>query len=176
MDDETAEFGIDGGLPQLYFNAAGAMYAYAAMQLAALGVDVVTHSQLIGSPKIPEFGITAQQFPSASILDWRTGYGTAKYWVTKLLIDNFAPGDEFIAVKVRDRMWALTAWCVEVSRGAPRWRPCMNCRTVPYSHPNLSRTAFRSQIKPIPTPPAPAPEREAQKSTRGCLHPRSQGG
>lgn len=73
-DDETIDFDADGGLPPLFFNAAGAMYAYAAARLASLGVDVVTHSQLIGSPKMPSLGITAQQFPSASMLDWRTGH------------------------------------------------------------------------------------------------------
>ena len=102
-DDEiSGRFGIDGGLPLLYFHAAAAMYAYAAVQLAALGVDVVTHSQLIGSPARPEWGIDQQQFPSASILDWRTGHGTAKYWATKLLIEHVAPGDAMLEVRVSE--------------------------------------------------------------------------
>ena len=101
-NDEFDNFGLDGGLPPLFFNAAGAMYAYAAIRLAELGVDIVTHSQLIGSPARPEWGMHAQQFPSASMLDWRTGHGTAKYWVTKLLIEHFRKGDQLVTFKVKD--------------------------------------------------------------------------
>jgi len=54
---------------------------------------VLGHSQLAGSPEIPAWGIPAPQYPSVSLLSWRTGFGNARYWVLKLLIDHFAPGD-----------------------------------------------------------------------------------
>ena len=60
-------------------NAAGALYAYVFASLAPLGVEVLGQSQLAGSPKIPEWGIPLPQFPSVSLLDWRTGLGNARY-------------------------------------------------------------------------------------------------
>eukprot|EP00054_Salpingoeca_dolichothecata_P032975 m.266817 g.266817 ORF g.266817 m.266817 type:complete len:637 (+) comp31560_c0_seq1:162-2072(+) len=99
-DDNDPSFGIDGNLPNIYWNAAGAMYAYLFGNLALMGVDVLGHSQLAGSPKIPEWGIPLPQYPSVSLLDWRTGYGNARYWVLKLLLENFAPGDIFVNTTV----------------------------------------------------------------------------
>ena len=39
------------------------MYAYLYGRLVVLGVDVLGHSQLAGSPKIPEWGIPLPQYP-----------------------------------------------------------------------------------------------------------------
>lgn len=39
------------------------MYAYLFGNLVVLGVDVLGHSQLAGSPKIPEWGIPLPQYP-----------------------------------------------------------------------------------------------------------------
>mmetsp|Transcript_48329 Transcript_48329/g.114911 ORF Transcript_48329/g.114911 Transcript_48329/m.114911 type:complete len:183 (+) Transcript_48329:1-549(+) len=76
------------------------MYAYMFATLAPLGVEVLGQSQLAGSPKIPEWGIPLPQYPSVSLLDWRTGYGNARYWVLKLLIEEFAPGDQLVTAGV----------------------------------------------------------------------------
>jgi len=95
--DNDPKLGLDADLPDIYWNAAGAMYAYMFAVLAYLGVEVLGQSQLAGSPKIPEWGIPLPQYPSVSLLDWRTGYGNARYWVLKLLIEEFAPGDELVA-------------------------------------------------------------------------------
>eukprot|EP01012_Entosiphon_sulcatum_P062894 TRINITY_DN8958_c0_g1_i1.p1 TRINITY_DN8958_c0_g1~~TRINITY_DN8958_c0_g1_i1.p1 ORF type:complete len:631 (+),score=103.19 TRINITY_DN8958_c0_g1_i1:28-1920(+) len=95
-DDNNANLPIDADLPDLYWNAAGAMYAYLFARFAPLGVEVLGHSQLAGSPKIPDWGIPLPQYPSVSLLDWRSGYGNARYWALKILIDNFAPGDEIL--------------------------------------------------------------------------------
>jgi hypothetical protein len=68
------------GLPGLYWNAAGAMYAYLFGQFVVDGIDVLGHSQLAGSPEIPDWGIPLPQYPSVSLLSWKTGYGNARYW------------------------------------------------------------------------------------------------
>jgi len=70
-----------------YWNLSGAFYAYIFAQLARLGIDVVGESQLLGYPG---------QFPSVSLLDWNTGQPNARFWVLKLLHDNFALGDKFV--------------------------------------------------------------------------------
>ena len=42
----------------------------------------------------------ARADPSTSLLDWQTGEGTAKYWVTMLLIQSLRPGDTLFTVRV----------------------------------------------------------------------------
>lgn len=73
--------------PEVYWNAAGSMYAYLFINLAKQGIDVIGESQLVGYPS---------QFPSVSMMDWRTSKPNARYWVLKLLIDNFHPGDKLV--------------------------------------------------------------------------------
>lgn len=65
-----------------YWNLSGAMFAYLYAQLAHMGIDVLGESQLVGFPG---------QFPSVTMLDWNTGQPNARYWVLKLLRDNFEP-------------------------------------------------------------------------------------
>ena len=98
-DDNNPKRGLDADLPDIYWNAAGAAFAYVFASLAPLGVEVLGHSQLAGSPKIPEWGIPLPQYPSVSLLDWRTGLGNARYWVLKLLIEEFAPGDALVSTQ-----------------------------------------------------------------------------
>ena len=93
------------GFPAVYWNAAAAMYAYLFGTTAALGLDVLGESQLIGYPSIPfQRGppingpwTAPPQFPSVSLLSWggafgEPGDGTARYWALKLLVDNFYAG------------------------------------------------------------------------------------
>ena len=51
-------------------------------------VRVLGASQLMDAPG---------QEPSVTLLDWSTGAGTARFWVVKLLVDETAVGDEFVA-------------------------------------------------------------------------------
>jgi hypothetical protein len=74
-------------IPALYWNAAGALYAYLYIELAKQGIDVIGESQLVGYPS---------QFPSVSMMDWKDGKPNARYWVLKLIKDNFHPGDRMI--------------------------------------------------------------------------------
>ena len=79
--------------PHRYWNAAGALYAYLFIELSKLGVDVIGESQLVGYPS---------QFPSVSMIDYNNGKPNARYWVLKLIKDNFHPGDKLVANKAGD--------------------------------------------------------------------------
>jgi hypothetical protein len=76
-----------GPIPNTYWNLSGALYAYTYLGLAHLGIDIVGESQLVGYPT---------QYPSVSMINWQTGQPNARYWVLKLLKDNFGPGDKFV--------------------------------------------------------------------------------
>ncbi|HKU25312.1 MAG TPA: hypothetical protein VJQ54_07555 [Candidatus Sulfotelmatobacter sp.] len=76
-------------IPDAYWNLAAAMYAYLFGQLTELGIDVAGESQLVGFPT---------QFPSVSMVDWNNGKPNARFWVLKLLHDNFGPGDREVEV------------------------------------------------------------------------------
>jgi hypothetical protein len=75
-------------IPTLYWNAAGALYAYLYEELAQQGIDVIGESQLVGYPS---------QFPSVSMIDWKNSKPNARFWVLSLLKDNFHPGDQLVA-------------------------------------------------------------------------------
>jgi hypothetical protein len=74
-----------------YWNASGALFAYIFVEVAKLGVDIVSTSQLVGFPS---------QFPSVSMVDWKTGTPNARYQVLKLLHDHFGPGDRFVVTSL----------------------------------------------------------------------------
>lgn len=80
--------------PKLYWNLAAAMYAYLYIEEARMGIDVVGESQLVGYPT---------QFPSVSMMNYNTAEPNARYWVLKLLVDNFGPGDRMVESSARSR-------------------------------------------------------------------------
>jgi hypothetical protein len=73
--------------PAEYWNLAGALYADLFIELSRLQIDVIGESQLVGYPT---------QFPSVSMMDWVSNKPNARYWVLKLLKDNFHPGDKLV--------------------------------------------------------------------------------
>ena len=73
-----------------YWNLAGALYAYLYGELAKIGIDVAGESQLVGFPT---------QYPSVSMVDWNNGSPNARFWVLKLLHDNFVAGDKLVEVE-----------------------------------------------------------------------------
>lgn len=79
--------GSDSGddIPAGYWNLSGAMYAYIFLELTKMGIDVAGESQLVGYPS---------QFPDVSMMDWKNGNPNARYWILKLIIDNFNRGDK----------------------------------------------------------------------------------
>jgi hypothetical protein len=78
---------VEKPIPNSYWHLTGAMYAYIFGELSELGIDVAGESQLVGYPT---------QFPSVSIVDWETGKPNARFWVLRLLKDNFGPGDKIV--------------------------------------------------------------------------------
>lgn len=73
-----------------YWNLAGAMYAYLFGEMTKIGIDVAGESQLVGFPT---------QFPSVSMVDWNNGKPNARFWVLKLLHDNFGAGDKLVEIQ-----------------------------------------------------------------------------
>ncbi len=76
---------VEKPIPDAYWNLAGAMYAHLYVEVAKLGIDVAGESQLVGYPS---------QFPSVTMVDWKNGHPNARFWVLKLLKDNFGAGDQ----------------------------------------------------------------------------------
>ena len=74
-------------IPDSYWNLCGAVYGALYGELARFGIDVAGESQMVGYPS---------QFPGVSMVDWNTGQPNARYWVLKLLHDNFGPGDKLV--------------------------------------------------------------------------------
>jgi hypothetical protein len=74
-------------IPDDYWNLSGAMYAHMYLELTKIGIDVAGESQLVGYPS---------QFPDVSMINWKNGNPNARYWVLKLLIGNFGPGDKLV--------------------------------------------------------------------------------
>ena len=74
-------------IPARYWNAAGALYAYLYIALARQGIEVVGESQLVGYPT---------QFPSVTMMDWKTSKPNARYWVLELIHDRFHRGDTLV--------------------------------------------------------------------------------
>jgi hypothetical protein len=77
--------------PPEYWNLAGSLYAYLYMQLSRLQIDIVGESQLVGYPT---------QFPSVSMMNWVDNKPNARFWVLKLIKDNFHPGDKLVETKL----------------------------------------------------------------------------
>ncbi len=77
--------------PEHYWNLAGALYANLYIELARMGIDVVGESQLVGY---------RSQFPSVSMINYETGEPNARFWVLKLIHDNYGPGDRLVAASI----------------------------------------------------------------------------
>ena len=73
----------DAVIPDDYWNLSGALFAYVYLGLVRLQIDVIGESQLMGYPT---------QYPSVSMINWKTGKPNARYWVLKLIHDQFRPG------------------------------------------------------------------------------------
>ncbi|HUV71292.1 MAG TPA: hypothetical protein VMW15_16665 [Terracidiphilus sp.] len=79
--------GDDVPPPARYWNLAGSLYAYLYIELSKIQIDLIGMSQMVGYPT---------QFPSVSMMDWRTNQPNARYWVLKLIKDSFHPGDRLV--------------------------------------------------------------------------------
>ena len=77
--------------PKAYWNLAGALYAHLFIELSRLQIDVIGESQLVGYPT---------QFPSVSMMNWKNDKPNARFWVLKLIHDNFHEGDTLVETKL----------------------------------------------------------------------------
>jgi hypothetical protein len=77
----------DSIIPDDYWNLSGALYAYVYLGLVRMGIDLIGESQLVGYPT---------QFPSVSMINWKTGRPNARYWVLKIIHDHLGPGDALV--------------------------------------------------------------------------------
>jgi hypothetical protein len=91
-------------LPDLWWSAAAAYWAYLYSELAMLQIDVASMSQLVGG--MPRQCVTpngaacishherdcrcsGSNYPSVTMLSWKTGQPTARWFVLKMLVDAF---------------------------------------------------------------------------------------
>jgi hypothetical protein len=74
-------------IPPLYWNASSALYAYLFIGLSKQGIDIIGESQLNGYPS---------QFRSVTLIDWENGKPNARFWVLKIIKDNFHSGDRLV--------------------------------------------------------------------------------
>lgn len=86
--------GAATGIPDIYWNLSGALYAHVYLETMKLGIDIVGESQLVGYPS---------QFPSVSMIDCSTGRPNARYWVLKLIHDHLGPGDKLVQTRLGGR-------------------------------------------------------------------------
>ena len=98
-------------IPNSYWNLSGSVYAYIFAELTRLGIDVAGESQLVGYPT---------QYPSVSMVDWSNGKPNARFWVLKLLKDNFAPGDKLVEIAPESSGPYLTTLAVVTPNGKRR--------------------------------------------------------
>lgn len=91
----------------VYWNAAGAMYAYLYAELSKLGIENIGESQLVGYPT---------QFPSVSMVNWETGKPNARFRVLELLKHNFGPGNTLVSTRVAGRGVAAQAYRTATGR------------------------------------------------------------
>lgn len=91
--------------PTLWWNACSAGFVYTYIQLSLLEIEVVGFSQWIGNPNLtaPSEGVLPPQFQSISMLDWRTGYGTPKFYVSQMIAQYLQVGvDVLVCTTVSD--------------------------------------------------------------------------
>lgn len=79
--------GDDVPPPAAYWNLCGALYADLFIELSKMHIDLIGMSQMIGYPT---------QFPSVSMMDWRTNEPNARFWVLKLIKDSLHSGDQLV--------------------------------------------------------------------------------
>lgn len=83
-----------GVIPDSYWNLSGAMYAYIFLELTKIGIEVAGESQLVGFPT---------QFPDVTMINWKNSKPNSRFWILKLLKDNFGPGDQLVATRINTR-------------------------------------------------------------------------
>ena len=76
--------------PSFYWNLSAAEFAFLFGELSKLGIDAIGESALMQPPGF---------YPSVSMMNWDNGNRNSRYWVLKLLRENFSPGDKIVLSK-----------------------------------------------------------------------------
>ncbi|WP_207512964.1 glycosyl hydrolase family 39 [Longitalea luteola] len=97
-----------GPIHEDYWNLAGAMYAYIFLELTKIGIDVAGESQLVGYPT---------QFPDVSMMNWENGNPNARYWVLRLLKENFGAGDLLVNTTCKGKGGYVAAQGIKTKQG-----------------------------------------------------------
>jgi hypothetical protein len=84
------------------------MYAYIFLELTKLGIDVAGESQLVGYPT---------QYPDVSMMNWENGNPNARYWVLRLLKENFGAGDSLVKTTCKGKYGHVIAQGIKTSQG-----------------------------------------------------------
>jgi len=74
----------DQPIPQEYWNLSASVYAYFFIGLTKEGIDVIGESQLVGFKT---------QYPDVSMINPDNSKPNARFWVLKMIHDNFSAGD-----------------------------------------------------------------------------------
>lgn len=76
--------------PSFFWNLSAAQFAFLFGEVSQLGIDAIGESALM---QLPGF------FPSVSMMNWENGNPNPRYWVLKMIRDNFAPGDKIVGTR-----------------------------------------------------------------------------
>lgn len=85
--DQTKPGYVMKPIRQSYWNLSAATFAYVYAGLAARGIDAVNESGVPSGPGM---------WPSIAMHNWDTGQPNTRFWVMKLIHDNFRPGDKIV--------------------------------------------------------------------------------
>ena len=81
--------------------------------------------------------VAVAQFPSVSLLDWTSGNGNSRYWVLRLLLDNFAAGDAIVNTTV-----GMGTGCLVAPLAPGTAVVHTDMRTLAYMEQKLDRLVF----------------------------------
>jgi hypothetical protein len=76
--------------PSFFWNLSAAQFAFVFGEISKLGIDAIGESALMQPPGF---------YPSVSMMNWDNGNRNPRYWVLKLIRDNFVPGDKIVQTK-----------------------------------------------------------------------------
>jgi hypothetical protein len=125
--------GDDVPPPAAYWNLAGSLYAYLYIELSRMQIDLIGMSQMVGYPT---------QFPSVSMMDWRTNEPNARFWVLKLIKDSLHSGDQLVETSIGTGDVAAQAFLTP--RGRRLLLANKRNRTVEVELPDADKAAART--------------------------------
>ena len=143
--------------PAGYWNLAASLYANLYLELTRMGIDVAGESQLVGYPT---------QYPSVSMMNYRTGAPNARFWVLKLLKDNFGPGDRLVSTSIGGSGLAAQAFSTAHGKAVlivnKRLRPAQITLPAGFTATHITYVAPSTGDNPPATKPISGPTIELE--------------